>query len=240
MFKVKSSEHVFNLIDEACAGVLADIILVYPEFKQKLLSELRWGIYSNQAPKLKPKKGYLFASNGRFEPLMQVSDSYVEEAKQALKEADEKEMPFFDVVTENLLKHKSAEVAVDYESLDVLVDLLDIDESYEQGNGEPVVALTLPDSETVFAPLMTQTDNWKDLIKFNSWLYEYMDSYEEWRYKVMAELFDYTYQVGGHGRWIQGDFNNRYLGQANLGLGDDGSVYIYTDNDTFKGHVDMY
>ena len=67
-----------------------------------------------------------------------------------------------------------------------------------------------------------------------------MDMYDEWKYKVMDKLSHYLWQIGGHGRWIQSDYNGSYIAQAKIEIGDCGSVFIYVYNDEVKGNVDMY
>ena len=67
-----------------------------------------------------------------------------------------------------------------------------------------------------------------------------MDKYEDWRNKVMDSLYEYKWQLGGHGRWIQDGYNGSYIAQANINIGDAGSVFLVVEDKLVKGYIDMY
>ena len=57
---------------------------------------------------------------------------------------------------------------------------------------------------------------------------------------LIKSLYSFTFQVGGHGRWTQDDYNNSYIAQLNFDIGDSGSIYIYTDSQSIKSQLDMF
>ena len=74
----------------------------------------------------------------------------------------------------------------------------------------------------------------------NNWLFEYMDIYTNWQYEIMHNLNCYTWQFGGQGCWIQNGYNNSYLGQANINIGDSGSVFFSITTLGIEANIDMY
>lgn len=158
---------------------------------------------------------------------MSVSHTWIEKAQNALEEHDIVGK-FFPTSVENVFKGKSFSISIDEENVGIKVDVstLVLDMPLDVH-----VYPTLPDSEIVFANFLEVDENW---------IYELMDMYEEWREDVMRDTNKYLWQIGGHGKWIQGSYNNHYIAQANLGLGDGGSVFIYEKAGHLYGRVDMY
>ena len=99
-----------------------------------------------------------------------------------------------------------------------------------------VIAITLPDSGVVFDTLIK--GNIYD--EANLWSLEYLDKYDMWKNDVMEKLYDYLWQIGGHGRWIQSDYNDTYLAQVNIEIGDAGSIFIECAKEKITGGIDMF
>lgn len=221
MFQVISSDKMFQTIEKAIVSELADIVLILPDCKNEIISKMRWGLFSNKN---------IFQS----EEETVLSYSIIAKAKQKLVEVHEKNYPFFTTKAEEYFQKNSFSFFID-ENYNVSIQKVKNPKEVE--NIEKIIALTLPDSEQLFKSLIVG-----DMLGFdrkNDWLFEYMDLYDEWRYKVMEKTYSYTWQIGGQGRWIQSDYDD-YIGQGNLELGDAGSVYFYVDGSGIQGSVDMY
>lgn len=221
MFQVISSEKMFQTIEKAIVSELSDIVLILPNCKNEIISKMKWGLFSNKS---------IFQS----EEETVLSYSIIEKAKQKLVEVHEKNYPFFTTKAEEYFQKNKFSFFID-ENYNVSIQ--EVKHPKEVENIEKIIALTLPDSEQLFKSLIVGDILWFD--RKNDWLFEYMDIYDEWRYKVMEKEYSYTWQIGGQGRWIQSDYDD-YIGQGNLDLGDAGSVYFYVDGSEIQGSVDMY
>ncbi len=225
MFKIMSVESLEKEIDEAFGGELNDITLILPEVINVVKKSIMWGIFSNEDIYDSPKNA-----------LGIISYDIIVKAKEELDKVGEKNLPFFDESVEKVFCEKDLTIEVDYE--DCAVDVIEGNVLNKKiTSKEIIIAPTLPDSDTVFSSLVNG-----DLFEGekNTWLFPYMDKYDEWKYEKMDNLSRYLWQIGGHGRWIQGDYNGRYVAQANIDIGDAGSVFIDIYNEKVTGGVDMY
>lgn len=92
--------------------------------------------------------------------------------------------------------------------------------------------ICLPDYSKVFKSLIEGSVGVDD-----TWLYDYVDEYED--FKRLFEVKKYM-QIGGFGQFIQTDYDDSYVGQINIGMGDGGSLYIYSSHTDLSASVEMY
>lgn len=229
MFTIMPKQDMIEKINTGIANELADIATIFPDLQEKVEQQLLWGIFSKNDIFSDPKEKYrnhnVFAS---------LSYEIVEQAKQELEKHGEKQCEFFSPNVDKVFKEKNVAIYLDYEDCDVKVE--NVDTVNINKNIVALIAPTLPDSTTVFESLVK--GNMFD--EANRWLWEYMDIYDKWKYQVMDKLYDYVWQIGGHGRWIQNDYNDTYVAQANIEIGDAGSVFIEIRDNELQAYVDMY
>ena len=135
---------------------------------------------------------------------------------------------------DSIIKNKSFSVFLDYEDSDVLIE--ESEKTKDIKEKDLIIAITLPDSGIIFSDYID--GHWFE--DKNQWIIEYMDKYEEVKHKMMQKLYNYFVQIGGHGRWIQNDYNVSYVAQLNMDIGDCGSIFIEARDGEIKGYVDMY
>lgn len=220
MFVVKNPQEFYQIIDTAIQNELSEVAEVFPDFAENLKSHVLWGIFSNDEIYKAP--GVLFGMNY----------DVIELAKQQVKEQQSiADAQFFASSVEAQLQGKSFTVDVDYEDSEAFVKEpkkpLVINTQFNA-----VVSLTLPDYQVVFDKYMPNGHN--------PMLNNLIDIYGHWRFAAMNQLYNYYYQIGGHGRWIQYDYNNKYIAQINANIGDAGSVFVSVEDNKIIANVDMY
>lgn len=231
MFTVQPKEEMIGKIDQALTTELKDVAQMFPQLREKIVEAMLWGIFSEIQPyktSAKDKK-YLHAFS-----LM--SYDIVELAKKELDKVGEKEAQFFVPSVDAVFQKKDFTVFVDQEDCDV-----EIEETVKTPKAivpdyEGIIAITLPDSYVVFETMIE--GNFYD--NKNHWVLEYMDMYEAWKHEAMQNIQRNVWQIGGNGRWIQDDYNDHYVAQANMNFGDGGSVFIEIHDEEVKGGIDMY
>ena len=231
MLTIIPKEEILGKLDSALVTGLADIVTIFPDFRQKVQDSLLWGIFSKEQPFEAPEKDKRYYSSFAY-----LSYDVVELARQELQKSGEKNPQFFFYKVDEVFKEKDAEVYLDYEDSDVLIEEVEKEKHQYNKDFQGFIALTLPDSGIVFDSLI-EGNVYDDK---NTWVLEYMDTYDAWRHDVMERLYRYVWQIGGHGRWIQSDYNDTYVAQANIDIGDAGSVFIEIRDKDIKGYVDMY
>lgn len=214
-------------ISHRLATDLNSVVSIFPEVKEKIEKEMLWGIFFEKLP---------YEIPFQYDEMFSIPYSIVQASRSAIGQLDNRN--FFAPGIEEALQGKQVIITLDYEDCDA--------ETYFRKEKTPVildqsmeiiVSPTLPDAEMVFSDLI-QGNIFEG--EKNTWLFEYMDLYDEARYQIMEKLYRYYYQIGGHGRWIQGDYNGRYIAQVNNGIGDAGSVFVTYTNNKFLAWVDMY
>lgn len=241
MFIVKSA-YLFNSpLDGASLAKLAPIVEVLPNFTEIVKENMLWGIFSKEdifSLPQKLSKDHPFKPRGDYNNIFNLSYEFIEQAKAQVKEKFSIENPMFFVPeVEATIIGKQISANVEYEDCDVKVNnLLDSQTYFNKNEVEVIIAPTLPDCYVVFGALI----NGNCFEPTNTWVLPYMDSYEEWRREVMHELYNYYIQIGGHGRWIQNDYNGTYIAQVNNDIGDGGSIFIMASNGDIQGYVDMH
>lgn len=241
MFIVKSP-YVFNSqIDADSVGKLGPILDVMPNFAEIVKENMLWGLFAKEDVYSLSKslsKNHEFVAKGYFSNVFNFDYKLIEEAKAQIKEKFNIETPmFFAPEVEASILGKQIAASVDYEDCDVKVVALHTEQNcFNETYVEMIVSPTLPDSEVVFKSLI----NGSYFEPANTWVLPYMDAYDEWKHEVMRELHDYYIQIGGHGRWIQHDYNGTYIAQVNNDIGDAGSVFITVHEDNIEGYVDMH
>lgn len=231
MFTVISKKEIISKLETALTEQLKDVVLIFPDLKQKIEENVLWGIFSEEdlyeAPLVKYRRHEVFAH---------LSYDVIELAKQELKKHAEENHDFFSLEVDKVFQEKDIDIYLDYEDCDVKVDKTEKFSKKLKKDFKALIAATLPDSGIVFKD-MIQGNVFDDA---NVWLLEYMDLYDEWKHESMSKLYRYLWQIGGHGRWIQSDYNETYLAQANIDIGDAGSVFFEVRDKEVKGYVDMY
>jgi hypothetical protein len=229
MFKVNDSVEIINQIDKALKNELVEILPILPDLKNEIIKNMMWGMFFNE-------KGYALKGENK---ILNIPYSLIEDAKNVLPTIPNINKSFFPSDIEEKLKGNNSTVTLIYEEIETHAflnkEMLVDRESFK--DVEIIISLTYPDSEFVVKSLIEgelYSNNGG-----NDWLFEYMDQYDDWRYKLMDKMYRYEYQIGGHGRWIQSDYNNRYVAQVNNGIGDSGSVFVFFDNSGIRSWVDM-
>lgn len=229
MFTIIPKQDTIEKIQAGIEKELQDIVLIFPDLKEKIEQKMLWGIFSKhdlyEAPKEKHRRHQAFAS---------LSYDIVEQAKQQLQQQGESQAQFFVPEVDKAFKQQIVEMFLDYEDSDVKVE--QIASVKLKQDMQVVIAPTLPDSSVVFESMIT--GNMFD--ENNRWLWHYMDIYDKWKYQVMDKMYSYLWQIGGHGRWIQNDYNDTYVAQANILIGDCGSVFVEIRDNKIQAYVDMY
>lgn len=241
MFIVKSP-YVFNSkIDADSVGKLGPLLDIMPNFAETVKENMLWGIFAEKDIFSLSKglgKDHELAARGYYSNMFNLPYDFIEEAKSQVKEKFNIEQPkFFAQEVETILTGKQIAASLDYEDCDVKVAAVtNAQKCFNKSNVEVIVSPTLPDSDVVFASLI----NGNYFEPANTWVLPYMDAYDEWRHEVMRELHDYYIQIGGHGRWVQNNYNGTYVAQVNNDIGDAGSVFIMANEGNIEGYVDMH
>lgn len=229
MFTIIPKEDILQKIQDGIENELQDIAVIFPELKEKIEQKMLWGIFSKEDIFICPKEKYR-----HHQAFASLSYEIVEKAKEELKKQGEINAQFFVPEVDKIFKEKNVEIFLDYEDCDVKVENVSLVKMKK--DIQAVIAYTLPDSSVVFESLVK--GNMFD--EANRWLWEYMDMYDSWKYKVMDKLYWYLWQIGGHGRWIQNYYNDTYVAQANIEIGDAGSVFIEIRDKDMNAYVDMH
>lgn len=231
MFTVIPKQAILSQLHEALGDKLADIVMIFPELQQKVEEGILWAIFSKESIYEVPEE-----KHRRHDSFAYLSYDVIELAKQELVKVGEVQAEFFFPEVDKAFKEKDINVYLDYEDCDVKVESLEKSVKTINKDAKVVIAATLPDSGIVFESII-QGNLFDDA---NRWLLEYMDMYDAWKHDAMSKLYDYLWQIGGHGRWIQSDYNETYLAQANIDIGDAGSVFFEVRDKEVKGYVDMF
>lgn len=231
MFTIVPKQEMIDKIEQALKHELEDIVIMFPNLHEKIVENMLWAIYSKEKPYKTTAK-----NKGHHKAFALLSYDIVEIAKKELESVGEKDAQFFVPNVDIVFQKKDFTVFVDYEDCDVEIEETiktpkAINQSYKG-----LIASTLPDSGVVFESLVE--GNFYD--EKNAWVLDYMDSYDQWKHNTMDNYHRYVWQIGGHGRWIQSDYNYRYVAQANIEIGDAGSVFIEIHEEEIKGGIDMY
>jgi len=233
MFKISHPKELLAKIEDGIRTTLLDSTLIFPELKERILSNLLWGIFSEEPPFVFPENKL---TDVNYSSLVAFSPVLFGSAHGVLASDGFLQVKFLDESVSMQLGAQNFLVWINYEDLSVKIadsQTLEFNSGYKG-----VIALTLPSAEVVFQELIDG-----DLFRRdgkNNWLFECMDTYTEWQYEIMESLHCYTWQFGGHGRWIQGDYNGTYLGQANISVGDEGSVFFSISPQGIEANIDMY
>lgn len=227
MFKIIAPQDTLKIFEDAKSKRLSDILLIEPNFSSIIQNNMLWGIFSNNNAYSIDK------SNER--NLAHLDYTIVEKARAALDNAGVKNSHFFSPEVESFFQTNKLSVLLDSENCEVQVEIV-AETKPLCPNYQGLLCLTFPDSTIAFESLIAGDT----FDRKNEWLLEYMDIYEEWRHETMRCQYQYVWQIGGHGRWIQNDYNGTYLAQANIDIGDCGSVYLEVVEREPRGCVDMY
>lgn len=231
MFTILNKEEMIEKIDKGLKNELEDLVLVFPTIREKIIENLLWGIFSKNKPFKTEEK-----TKGYYENFALLSYDIIEIAKQKLKTVGEEESQFFAPLVDSHFKENDFLVSINYEDCEIKIDKISKVSKSISEDYRAIIASTLPDSGVVFDTLIK--GNIYD--EANRWSLEYLDKYDSWKHEVMENLYDYLWQIGGHGRWIQSDYNETYLAQVNIEIGDAGSVYLEYSNDKITGGIDMF
>lgn len=229
MFKITDPQKTLEKFEDALLDKLSDIVLIYPDFADNVKKNMLWGIFS--------KESCYSIDKMRHEDFAHIDYTIVEKAREFLQANAVTDPQFFAPSVEQYLKDKKLTVSMQFEDCEVTVE-----ETQEVKNirreFQGILCLTFPDADIVFDS-MIQGDLF-DSTGQNEWLLGYVDIYEDWRHEAMRCQYHYLWQLGGHGRWIQRDYNGTYIAQVNIDIGDAGSVYIEVVENIPMGCVDMH
>ncbi len=117
MFTIIPKEEILGKLDSALVTSLADIVAIFPDFRQKVQDSLLWGIFSKEQPFEAPEKDKRYHSSFAY-----LSYDVVELARQELQKSGEENPQFFFYKVDEVFKEKDAEVYLDYEDSDVLIE----------------------------------------------------------------------------------------------------------------------
>lgn len=223
--------------DKALDNELHDCSLVIHDFKQKVLSHIKWGILRREKKNSDPVGNtgcVTHWGNQDNELIKYVGNELLFMQETIFNTPDFFQAPIFFPEVTKKLKDKEIQVFFDnynYHSHIVLQD--NLQKTFDSGNFLKIfkLQLMLPDIDLIFPDC-------QDIYNIPEWLYDYVDSYEEFKFDL--EKHDSYLQIGGYGRWIQGPYEN-YIGQVNNDIGDCGAVFIYQDEQgKFSAHLDMH
>lgn len=233
MFIVEPSHKTIAAIRQAMMENLADIVMILPHVEDEIIDRLRWAIFSESRynmmdrPRLK-----------RYDHCADIAGHIFDDAALFLDAHGELSRPFITAEVRHACIGREMHVYVDAEDCDVQVIVEPVSLAAEINTKDAFyLACSLPDSAIVFESLI-QGDLYHDA---NIWLYPYMEMYDDWVYTIMFKYQKMLWQMGGYGRYIQKDYEDRYIGQINLDIGDAGSVYLYVDSKgEINGSIDMH
>lgn len=229
MFKILDKKEMIAKIDVAIDGDLQEMAMMFPDLKEKMIKNMYWGIFSKEFIHVgkEPDKR-------RHDYVTHFSYKLIELAEKELEISGEKEIKFFNDEVKEIIKGKNFSIFLDYEDSDVLVELETKNKDIKEQ--DLIIAVTIPDSAIIFANYIE--GHWFD--DKNQWIIEYMDKYDSFKHEVMQKLYNYFVQIGGHGRWIQNDYNGSYVAQYNMDIGDAGSIFLEAKDKSVKAYVDMF
>jgi hypothetical protein len=232
----------FDEIDRAClSGKLSEISETFPDFKEKVIKNLRWGLFLRKNTKslknIKTKPNFSGDFSFENEALFYVSSIELQLLENEIKAQDIFQCPIFsDYVYENI---KNKDLFIDFECHDFEVTVQTKESENVDVNINDLLSiyelrLTLPESEDVLNIIVKRN--------MSDWEINIIDTYDQWKWDFSENQQKRSYlQVGGHGSWIQYSYDKEYIAQVNNDVGDCGSVYVYfSEQGKFKGHVDMY
>jgi hypothetical protein len=229
MFKVKNPNDIILLIDNAAKNELEELTIMFPDLIDKIKDNLLWGVFSNE-------RIFKQDSNQDVNAIFELDYLFIEQVKKEIKicyENNQREI--FQKSVEDILINNQFSVNLDIDEFESIILLNDYPLLRDETT-EVIISLTIPDYHTVFKDKIVgnlYTNN-------NDWIIHYIDMYESWLYVAMKKLYSYYYQVGGHGRWIQGYYGDSYIAQINNDIGDAGSVYVTIFDKVISSHIDMY
>lgn len=231
MFTILSKEEMIEKIDSGLKGSLEDLLVIFPTIREKIIQTLLWGVFSENKP-FKTEE----STQGYYENFALVSYDIIELAKEKLKKSGVENTQFFVSFVDSDFRKNDFLIGINYEDYDIKIEKVSQISKVMTNDYKGIIASTLADSSVVFESFI-KGDLYHDS---NLWLLEYLDKYDMWKHEIMENLYNYRWQIGGHGRWIQTDYNNTYLAQINIDIGDAGSIFIECDNGKIKGGIDMF
>lgn len=188
-----------------------------PDVEEKIVKNLRWGLFSKDA---------LWSLNG--------AELY--KLHQYL--LDKTSIGLFSPKSLKVLKDKEWSVHYDAEEMQSNVEVQKIQNkdsttSFEDLLQKMNIQLCLPDYKVIFQEFISEESEMDNL-----WVYDYVDEYEEFKENFAIKSLT---QVGGYGNFIQTEYDNSYIGQLNLDIGDAGSIYMYVCVDNqISTNIDMH
>lgn len=226
MFKLIEKSEILNLLKDELENELSDLALILPEILTEVEKNILYGVFSNSHP-------YKINDFDFFEYtyLTHISYDLIKDIKEKLNI----DVKFFNQIANEEYEKYDFKLYVNYSSLETLCKKEHKkDKEYNFGYTATVVP-TLPDSETLFKSLI-QDDLYNNS---NEWLYEYMDKYDNFRLKLLSKYYNMSWQFGGYGNFIQSSYVDGYVGQANIDIGDSGSIILYYRGDELHSYVDQ-
>lgn len=232
MFIIEPSSVMIAKIHEAMETTLHDVSMILPNLEIELIDRLRWAIFSESRYNMMDRP-----SPGRYAHVADIASHMFDDATYFLQAHHELDRPFVIDMVRHVCAGQEMHIYVDVEDCDVRIETEPANLSAEINQKDKFyLACSLPDSQSIFESLI-QGHLFHDA---NTWLFPYMEVYDDWAHDVMSKYQRMLWQMGGYGRYIQDDYEGHYIGQINLGIGDGGNVYLYIQDKSIKGSIDMY
>lgn len=224
-------DKIISSIQKACQNELLECTYIIDGFEEKILKNLRWGLFSRQNVEISKKvlTTRSWSDKTAYQnDLLQISfEEVISIAKFIELTPELMKYKIFSSELQASLDEKFIQVYFEYDTLEATIisgkqfantKVQDILDAYD-------LKLTLPDYDCIFGEEMPE------------WLMPHIDAYEKFQHSMKEKSY---IQIGGHGNWIQGSYTDTYIAQVNNEVGDCGAVFIVCEDNEFKDWVDMY
>lgn len=232
MFQIIPSHNTIHTIRNAVSNELKDVVTILPGLEDDIIDNLRWGIFSESRYNMTVRNGI-----DGYEHVADLSCNLFHDAEYFLRAYGELDRPLLTSYVQQEYRNKECHIYYNSETFDVKV-VTEPARLSEEINDQDIFYLVccVPDSEHIFRSIV----HGDILHPSNTWLFEYMDIYDEWAWSYMEKYHRKLWQCGGYGHYCQGPYEGRYIAQINMNIGDGGSIYLYVNQDGIYGTVDMH
>lgn len=229
-FKLTPSETTIKKVEELLDSNRYSVLkTMFPDILAEIKTNLRWGLFFNRNKFT--ASDFLPEYVGNAERFHVLDPSLIEEAEAYIKLEQRNSVPF---LSDNVKAAFSSPIAiyVDYDETDITITKTS-SSMIKSIESDAILETSLPPSDLLFSSLTKSDAN------DQPWVWEFMDLYEEMEANVMNNASRLLWQIGGYGNYRQGRYDGQYLGQINIGIGDNGAIYLLEVNNEIAGHIDM-
>lgn len=194
-----------HTVEKALTNDLRNVTMVFPDFADTLLHNIRFGCFGDHIP------GLDWRTSGSF--IVDLTYFTIIEEKASLLTG----LKVFgsDVPREH--RNESLHIIYAFDPIQQRIHNSDFHPNYEETFQ---LHPTLPPPHIVFG------HDEHELIDVPRWQWEYIDEYETWMWNEMQQLYRKYYQIGGWGSFRQCSYHESYIAQANTQHGDNGAIYL--------------